>query len=51
MLVTELIPNLTHCIEMVAKREYAWIPKQLLAPREANKERQILDVKAVFTFI
>jgi len=31
MLKIELIPDLTHCIETVAKREHADVLKQLLA--------------------
>ena len=34
----ELVPGLTHCIEMVAKREYATVLRQLLMPRKRNKE-------------
>ena len=32
MLKIELVPDLTHCIETVAKREHAEVMKQLLAP-------------------
>jgi len=38
MLQIELVPELSHCIETVAKREYEGTLKQLLATAEANKE-------------
>lgn len=38
MLKIELVPDLSHCIEMVAKREHAAVFKQILAPRQGNKE-------------
>lgn len=38
MLKIELVPDLTHCIETVAKREHAAVLKQLLTPRKGNKE-------------
>ena len=40
MLKIELVPDLTHCIETVAKREHAEVLKQLLVPGQANKELQ-----------
>jgi hypothetical protein len=40
MLKIELIPDLTHCIETVAKREHVEVMKQLLASGRANKELQ-----------
>ena len=36
----ELIPDLTHCIETVAKMEHADVLKQLLAPGQADNELQ-----------
>jgi len=38
MLKVELIPDLRHCIETVAKREHAAVSKQLLTPGQENKE-------------
>ena len=38
MLKVELIPDLTYCIETVAKREHAAVLKQLLKPGQGNKE-------------
>ena len=38
MLQIELIPDISHCIETVAKREYKGTLKQLLATAAANKE-------------
>ena len=38
MLQIELVPDLSHCIETVAKREYEGTLKQLLATEAANKE-------------
>ena len=40
MLEIELVPDLTYCIETVAKREHADVLKQLLAPGQANSELQ-----------
>ncbi|GAG27595.1 unnamed protein product [marine sediment metagenome] len=40
MLKIELIPDLTHCIETVAKREHAAVLKQLLTSGQGNKELQ-----------
>ena len=40
MLRIELVPDLTHCIETVAKREHADILRQLLAPGQATSELQ-----------
>lgn len=36
----ELIPNLSHCIETVAKREHTGLVQKLLASGEDNKELQ-----------
>ena len=38
MLQIELVPDLDHCIETVAKREHAAVLKQLLTPGKGNKE-------------
>jgi hypothetical protein len=38
MLKVELIPDLAHCIETVAKREHEAILRQLLTPGYENKE-------------
>ena len=38
MLKVILIPDFTHCIENVTKREYATVLKQLLKPGHRNKE-------------
>jgi len=38
MLQIELVPDLDHCIETVAKREHAAALKQLLTPGKGNKE-------------
>ena len=38
MLKVELIPDLTYCIETVAKREHTAVLKQLLKPGQGNKE-------------
>ncbi len=38
MLQIEVVPDLSHCIETVAKREYESTLKQLLGAVEVNKE-------------
>ena len=38
MLRVELIPDLSHCIETVAKREHTIVSKQLLSSGQRNKE-------------
>jgi len=38
MLKIELIPDLSHCIETVARREHTVVTKQLLASGQRNKE-------------
>lgn len=38
MLKIELIPDLAHCIETVAKREHAAVLKQLLSSDQGNEE-------------
>lgn len=40
MLQIELIPDLSHCIETIAKREYRETLRKLLASEEGNKELQ-----------
>lgn len=40
MVKIELIPDLTHCIETAAKREYEAVLKQLLKPRQRNKQME-----------
>ena len=49
MLKIELIPDLTHCIETVAKREHAAVSKQLLAPGAVNRElEEKLEILKLF---
>jgi hypothetical protein len=49
MLKIELIPDFTHCIETVARREYADVSKQLLTPGRANKGlREKLEILRLF---
>jgi hypothetical protein len=49
MLKIELIPDLSHCIETVAKREHTQISKQLLKSGEGNKElEEKLEVLGTF---
>jgi len=49
MLKIELVPDLSHCIEMVAKREHAAVFKQILAPRQGNKElEEKLEILRLF---
>ena len=38
MLQIELVPDIEHCIETVARRENAAVSKQLLAPGQRNEE-------------
>ena len=40
MLQIELVPDLNHCIETVAKRKHAELVQQLLAPEGDSKELQ-----------
>jgi hypothetical protein len=40
MLHVKLVPDLSHCVETVARREYEDMLKQLLGRGEANKELQ-----------
>jgi hypothetical protein len=49
MLKIELIPEIDHCIETVAKREYAAVLKQLLTPGEESKElEEKLEILRLF---
>ena len=49
MLKIELIPDLTHCIETVAKREHTAVSKRLLAPGAVNKElEEKLEILKLF---
>lgn len=38
MLKVKLIPDLSHCIETIAKQEHTAVAKQLLKPGEENNE-------------
>ncbi len=45
----ELVPDLGHCIETVAKREHAAALKQLLGPGQSNKElEEKLEILRLF---
>jgi len=49
MLQIELVPDLDHCIETMAKRELAVVLKQLLTPRKGNKElEEKLEILRLF---
>ncbi|MFC1870078.1 hypothetical protein ACFLYE_02270 [Chloroflexota bacterium] len=49
MLKVELIPDLSHCIETVARREYTAVWKQLLTPGLRNKElEEKLEILRLF---
>ena len=49
MLKIELVPDLSHCIEMVAKREHAAVFKQILAPGQRNKKlEEKLEILRLF---
>ena len=49
MLRVELIPDLSHCIETVAKIEHAAVSKQLLTPGQRNKElEEKLEILRLF---
>ena len=49
MFKIELVPDLTHCIETVAKKEHAMILKQLLTPGKINKElEEKLEILQIF---
>ena len=49
MLRVELVPDLAHCIETVAKREYNETVRQLLAAGEGQEElRERIELLRVF---
>jgi hypothetical protein len=49
MLKVELIPDLTHCIETVARREHAAVLRQLLRPGQGNRElEEKLEILRLF---
>jgi len=49
MLKIELIPDLNHCIETVAKNKHAAVLKQLLMPWKGNKElEEKLEILRLF---
>lgn len=49
MLRIELIPDLSHCIETVAKREYRKaIAKLLVVPKENNELEQRIELLRTF---
>lgn len=49
MLKIELVPDLTHCIETVAKREHAAVLKKMLAKKRINKElEEKLEILRLF---
>ena len=49
MLKVELIPDLTYCIETVAKREHAAVLEQLLKPGKGKEElEEKLEILRLF---
>ena len=49
MLKIELVPDLVHCVETVARREHAAVLKQLLMPLQENKEiEEKLEILRLF---
>lgn len=49
MLKVELVPDLSHCIETVAKKEYNTVAKQLIKSGEENKElEEKLEILGLF---
>jgi hypothetical protein len=49
MLRVELIPDLSHCVETVARREYIAVSKHLLASTQRNRElEEKLEVLKLF---
>ena len=49
MLKIELVPDITHCIETVAKREHAAVVKQLLTPGKGSIEgEEKLEILRLF---
>jgi hypothetical protein len=49
MLKVELVPDLMHCIETVARTEHATVLKQLLKPGQRNKVlEEKLEILSLF---
>ena len=49
MLQIELVPDLDHCIETVAKREHAAVLRQLLTPGKGSKKlEEKLEILRLF---
>ncbi len=49
MPLIELVPDLDHCIETIAKRELTVVLKMLLTPRKGNKElEEKLEILRLF---
>jgi hypothetical protein len=49
MLRVELTPDLSHCIETVARREYAAVSEQLLASTQGDRElEEKLEILKLF---
>ena len=49
MLQIELVPDLSHCVETVAKKEYAAVLKQILEPGRRNKKlEENLEILRLF---
>jgi len=49
ILRVELIPDLSHCIETIARKEHAAVLKQLLGSDEGNKKlEEKLEILALF---
>lgn len=49
MLKVKLIPDLSHCIETIAKQEHTAVAKQLLKPGEENNElEEKLEILGTF---
>ncbi|MBA7481247.1 hypothetical protein ES707_16717 [subsurface metagenome] len=49
MLQIELVPDIDHCIETVARREHEAVLKQLLTPGKGNKElEEKLEILRLF---
>ena len=44
MLKIELVPDLSHCIEMVAKRKHVELVQKLLVPVRGNEKLQSLSL-------
>jgi hypothetical protein len=50
MFKIELVPDLTHCIETVARREHTAVTKQLLASGHRNKKLED-ELKIISLFL